>query len=53
MVPILFDQLEDDLSLTYLKFIGPTEYGIWATPEGSTFIDGPSSELIPWLFAAT
>lgn len=39
IVPLLFAQLEDDLSLSHLAFIGPTEYGIWATPEGSTFID--------------
>lgn len=40
VVPKLFAQLEDDLSVQHLAFIGPNEYGIWATPEGVAFIDG-------------
>ncbi|KAI5477515.1 translational activator [Pseudohyphozyma bogoriensis] len=39
VVPRLFEQIEDDLAVKHLDFIGPTEYGIWATPEGSTFVD--------------
>ena len=44
-VPLLFAQVEDDLSVERLAFIGPTEYGIWATPEGSAFIDGEQLDL--------
>lgn len=40
VVPQLFAQFEDDLSVSRLEFIGKTEYGIWATPEGIAFVDG-------------
>ncbi|KAM0793613.1 hypothetical protein ACM66B_001046 [Microbotryomycetes sp. NB124-2] len=39
VVPLLFDQLEDDLEPSRLDFIGNLEYGVWATPEGNTFVE--------------
>ncbi|KAK4705757.1 hypothetical protein P7C70_g456, partial [Phenoliferia sp. Uapishka_3] len=43
-VPDLFSQLQDDLSVHHLSFIGPTEYGIWSTPEGTPFVDVLSAQ---------
>jgi hypothetical protein len=45
VVPHLFAQLEDDLSVDHLTFIGQQEYGIWATPEGIAFVDGESRSI--------
>ncbi|KAK4052868.1 translational activator of GCN4 [Microbotryomycetes sp. JL221] len=39
VVPLVFVQLKDDLDPERLGFIGSTEYGIWGTPEGVTFVD--------------
>ncbi|ORY90168.1 ARM repeat-containing protein [Leucosporidium creatinivorum] len=39
IVPLLFTQFEDDLNPSHLTFIGSTEYGVWATPEGIPFVD--------------
>ncbi|CEQ38752.1 SPOSA6832_00193 [Sporobolomyces salmonicolor] len=39
VVPAIFAQLEDDLLPSHLEFIGATEFGIWGTPEGTTFVD--------------
>ncbi|GJN92071.1 hypothetical protein Rhopal_005099-T1 [Rhodotorula paludigena] len=38
-VPALFAQFEDDLEPAHLAFIGATEFGVWGTPEGQTFVD--------------
>ncbi|GAA6002609.1 hypothetical protein JCM10207_007591 [Rhodosporidiobolus poonsookiae] len=38
-VPALYAQFSDDLSPSHLSFIGATEFGIWGTPEGTTFVD--------------
>ncbi|GAA6038663.1 hypothetical protein JCM8097_009472 [Rhodosporidiobolus ruineniae] len=38
-VPALFAQFEDDLLPAHLEFIGATEFGVWGTPEGTTFVD--------------
>ncbi|KAM0756603.1 ARM repeat-containing protein [Meredithblackwellia eburnea MCA 4105] len=39
VVPAIVAQLRDDLDVKRLEFIGSTEYGIWATPEGVPFVD--------------
>ncbi|GAA5985182.1 hypothetical protein JCM5350_004261 [Sporobolomyces pararoseus] len=39
VVPALFAQIEDDLLPAHLEFIGAEEFGIWGTPEGTTFVD--------------
>ncbi|BGP12338.1 hypothetical protein JCM10213_003855 [Rhodosporidiobolus nylandii] len=39
VVPALFAQFEDDLNPEHLAFIGATEFGVWGTPEGTTFVD--------------
>ncbi|KAK4055085.1 translational activator of GCN4 [Microbotryomycetes sp. JL201] len=39
IVPLLFEQLRDDLEPSRLDFIGNLEYGVWATPDGVTFVD--------------
>ena len=39
IVPLLFAQFENDLDPSKLAFIGSTEYGVWATPEGTPFVD--------------
>ncbi|GAA5877296.1 hypothetical protein JCM16303_006233 [Sporobolomyces ruberrimus] len=39
VVPALFAQIEDDLLPAHLDFIGAEEFGIWGTPEGTTFVD--------------
>ncbi|BGP21302.1 translational activator of GCN4 [Rhodotorula toruloides] len=38
-VPALFAQFQDDLLPSHLEFIGATEFGVWGTPEGQTFVD--------------
>lgn len=38
-VPRLFAQFQDDLAPAQLDFIGNFEFGVWATPAGSTFVD--------------
>jgi hypothetical protein len=49
VVPALFTQIEDDLLPAHLDFIGAEEFGIWGTPEGTTFVDGKSL-CIPFAF---
>ncbi|GAA6058506.1 hypothetical protein JCM10212_006945 [Sporobolomyces blumeae] len=39
VVPALYRQIEDDLLPSHLDFIGAEEFGIWGTPEGTTFVD--------------
>lgn len=39
VVPRLFAQFQDDLSPQHVSFIGSLEYGVWATPEGTPFVD--------------
>ncbi|GAA5827172.1 hypothetical protein JCM11251_001152 [Rhodosporidiobolus azoricus] len=39
IVPALYAQFEDDLKPEHLEFIGATEFGVWGTPEGTTFVD--------------
>ncbi|KDE04239.1 hypothetical protein MVLG_05338 [Microbotryum lychnidis-dioicae p1A1 Lamole] len=39
IIPRLFEQLGEDLDPKQLDFIGTTEFGIWSTPEGTTFVD--------------
>ncbi|GAA5915522.1 hypothetical protein JCM6882_005925 [Rhodosporidiobolus microsporus] len=39
VVPALYAQFEDDLGPQHLEFIGATEFGVWGTPEGVTFVD--------------
>ncbi|GAA5922766.1 Gcn1p [Sporobolomyces koalae] len=39
VVPAVFAQIEDDLLPAHLEFIGAEEFGIWGTPEGTTFVD--------------
>lgn len=43
IVPLLFAQFEDDLSLSHIANLGVLEYGVWATPEGTPFVDGALS----------
>ncbi|SCZ89778.1 BZ3500_MvSof-1268-A1-R1_Chr1-3g01573 [Microbotryum saponariae] len=39
IIPRLFKQLGEDLDPKQLDFIGTTEFGIWSTSEGTTFVD--------------
>ncbi|SCV68098.1 BQ2448_219 [Microbotryum intermedium] len=39
IIPRLFEQLGEDLDPKKLDFIGNKEFGIWSTPEGTTFVD--------------
>ena len=39
VVPQLFAQFADDLDTAQLAFMGPLEYGVWATPAGVPFVD--------------
>ncbi|BGP36319.1 translational activator of GCN4 [Rhodotorula kratochvilovae] len=38
-IPALFAQFKDDLDPAHLAFIGATEFGVWGTPAGQTFVD--------------
>ena len=40
LLPILLQQVTEDLDISRLEAIGSLENGIWATPEGETFVDG-------------
>lgn len=39
-VPILMQQLQDDLDPNNSKFIGMEERGIWITPADQPYVDG-------------
>ncbi|KAF2457556.1 translational activator [Lineolata rhizophorae] len=50
MVPLLVDQIKDDLDPDQLETIGPTEAAIFRTPEGTAYVDvlsqkGPASSV--------
>lgn len=39
MIPLVVEQIRDDLSIEHLGGLGPTEAAIARTPEGTTFVD--------------
>jgi hypothetical protein len=49
VLPRLMEQLRQDLDPSGLESIGLTEYGIWKTPTGTTFVDGKTHQLIVML----
>ena len=40
VLPQIVKQLQDDLDPASLNALSDFELGVWATPEGTTFVDG-------------
>jgi hypothetical protein len=40
VLPQIVKQLQDDLDLASLNALSDLDLGVWATPEGTTFVDG-------------
>lgn len=43
ILPKILEQLRQDINLDVLSSLTEDEFGIWATPEGTAFVDGSSS----------
>ncbi|KAF9059496.1 armadillo-type protein [Rhodocollybia butyracea] len=43
VLPRILDQLRDDINVDALNALTEVDFGIWATPEGTTFVDVLSS----------
>ena len=45
VLPRVMDQLRVDINLDILNSLTETDYAIWKTPEGTTYVDGRSYYL--------
>lgn len=41
VLPRILDQLKEDINVDALNALTELDFGIWATPEGTTYVDGP------------
>jgi hypothetical protein len=46
VLPRIVDQLKDDLDPAILNSLTDDDLAIWATPEGTTFVDGVFSNIV-------
>jgi len=46
VLPRIIDQLQRDIDPNVLNGLTDEDLGVWATPEGTTFVDGSSYQCI-------